>query len=347
MKIKVLEIVTGLGMGGAEKVVFDLSKNLDTNNFKTFVIGMSKRNDLFSEFIENKIDTTILNRNNSLVDFYHIIKETNKFIKKHGIQVVHAHLAHAMIIASIIKILNPSLKLVFTSHSLNIGSKLLEVLIYLLKPLRNIDIIFSKDILKFFYKSNYKIIPNGVEIEKYNINLQKNNKFTFIAIGRLENVKNHIFLIELVNELKGEYDFELQIVGEGYLREDLEKTIKQYHLEDKVKLLGMRYDIPLLLNKSHCLLMSSLWEGLPMVILEAGASKLPIISTPVGSIPSILNINNSYIVEPQNFKNAMIEVINNYNEAKKKGELLFEKINTSYSINSITKKHEKIYKELI
>ena len=53
-------------------------------------------------------------------------------------------------------------------------------------------------------------------------------------------------------------------------------------LKDYIKLLGLRNDIPNLLNKSHCLLMPSLWEGLPIVILEAGASRLPVISTPVG-----------------------------------------------------------------
>lgn len=271
----------------------------------------------------------------------------NLFIKEKNIQIIHAHMAHSIIVASIIKIFNPSLKIVFTSHNLNIGSRVREFIVWFLKPFRNIDIVFSKEILKYFYKSNYKVIPNGIKIDKYDLKIKKNQKFTFIAIGRLEPVKNHLFLIEMVNKLKDNYTFELHIVGDSYLKNDIEKKIKEYKLEDRVKLLGLRTDIPKLLNQSHCLLMPSLWEGLPIVILEAGASSLPVLSTPVGSIPSIINEQNGYLSSLENFRNSMIHVLENYEEAKDKGINLFEDINRTYSIDSIVIEHEKIYKGLV
>lgn len=345
-KINILQLITGLGMGGAEKVVLDLAKYISNEEFNTIVVGMSKRDELYQEFLNNKIDTILLNKSNSLKDIFYIINTINKLIKEKEIQIIHAHMTHSIIVASILKVLNPSLKIIFTSHNLNIGSKLREYLVWILKPLRNIDIVFSKDILKYFYKKDYKIIPNGIKIDKYNLNLSKNEKFTFIAIGRLETVKNHKFLIEIANELKDEFDFEIQIVGHGYLEEELENLIQKYNLNEYVKLLGLRNDIPKLLNQSHCLLMPSLWEGLPIVILEAGASNLPIIATPVGSIPSLLNDENAYLVELNEFKNIMIEVLNNYENAKLKGKKLFENIKVKYSIEAVIEAHEKIYKEL-
>lgn len=345
-KINILQLITGLGMGGAERVVLDLSKNIDKNKFSNQVIGIAKRNELLPQFFEDNICVMSLNKDNNLKDFYLMIKEVNDYIRKNNINIIHAHLAHALIVASIVKIFNPTLKIVFTSHSLNIGSKLIEFLIFILKPLRNIDIIFSKDLLKYFYKSNYIILPNGVDIKKYDLNLSKNSKFTFIAIGRLETVKNHKFLIEIANNLKDKYDFSIHIVGEGYLRKELEEKIREFGLEEKVKLLGMRNDIPELLNKSHCLLMPSLWEGLPMVILESGASKVPIISTPVGSVPSILNEKNSYLSELSKFQDTMIYLINNYEEAKTKAIALLDDIVFNYSVESIVEKHEKIYQRL-
>jgi len=256
-------------------------------------------------------------------------------------------MTHSIIVASIIKVLNPSIKIVYTSHNLNIGSKVREMIIWSLKVFRNLDIVFSKDILKFFYKKNYKIIPNGIKVDKYSLNLEKNKKFTFIAVGRLETVKNHIFLIEIANELKNKYDFEIQIVGNGYLKEELENLIQKYNLENYVKLLGLRNDIPQLLGQSHCLLMPSLWEGLPIVILEAGASSLPVVSTPVGSVPSLLNGENAYLVELDGFKNKMIEVLEDRENATLKGKKLFEEINLKYSIEAIVEAHEKIYQELV
>ena len=347
IKINILQLVTGLGMGGAEKVVLDLAKYTSKKDFNTFVISLSQKDELLQEFLENNINTTVLRKKNSLKDMINMVKEINKFVKDNSIQIIHAHMAHSIIIASIIKIFNPSIKIVFTSHSLNIGSKLREMIVWSLKLFRNTDIIFSKDILDYFYKSNYVVIPNGIKIDKYDLDIEKNDKFTFIAIGRLETVKNHKLLIEVANKLKNKYNFDIHIVGGGYLKEELNSLINKYNLQDRVKLLGLRNDIPTLLNQSHCLLMPSLWEGLPIVILEAGASSLPVISTPVGSIPSLLNNDNAYLCESVNFENTMIKVLTDYESAKDKSKQLFKEIKKKYSIDTIVFKHEKIYKELI
>ena len=346
-KINVLQLVTGLAMGGAEKVVFDLSKYTNRNAFNTFVLAMSKNDERLEEFVNNNINTTILRKSKGLKDFIQIIREVNSFIKKNKIDIVHAHMTHSVIIASFIKIKNPSIKIVYTSHNLNIGSRLRELIVWSLKAFREIDIIFSKDILKYFYKKNYQIIPNGIKMDDYNLDLIKNKKFTFVAVGRLEAAKNHKFLIEIAKKLKNKFDFDIQIVGDGSLKDDLTRLIEQYELNDTVRLLGLRNDIPQLLNKSHCLLMPSLWEGLPIVILEAGASSLPIVSTPVGSIASLLNDNNAYVTGLNKFEENMINVLTNYEEAKKKGLNLFKTVNENYSIETVVQAHEVIYKGLM
>ena len=160
-------------MGGAEKVVLDLAKYTSKGEFSTFVLALSKRDELLEDFLSNDIKTTILRKSNSLKDFIRIVKSTNKFVKINSIQIVHAHMTHSIIVASIVKIFNPSLKIIYTSHSLNIGSKTREIIIWSLKLLRDIDIVFSKDILKFFYKKNYIVISNGVKVDRYNFNLEK------------------------------------------------------------------------------------------------------------------------------------------------------------------------------
>ncbi|SMM98275.1 Colanic acid biosynthesis glycosyl transferase WcaL [uncultured Candidatus Thioglobus sp.] len=333
-------------MGGAEKVVMDLALYSNKEEFNTYVLALSKRDELLDDFLENNISTNILNKSNSLIDFMVIIREVNRFIKTNNIDIIHAHMTHPIIVASIIKLFKPSIKIVYTSHSIDIGSKIREIIVWALKPLREIDIIFSKGIIKFFYKKNHKIIPNGVKISKYNLKINKNKKFTFVSIGRLEVVKNHKILIEIAARLKGEFDFELHIAGDGYLKENLEKLIDRYKINDCVKLLGNIKDIPTLLNKSHCLVLPSLWEGMPIVILEAGASSLPVISTPVGSIPSLLNDQNSYISELKLFESSMIRVLEDAEESQKKGLILFDLIKKKYNINKVVARHEVIYKML-
>jgi len=93
--------------------------------------------------------------------------------------------------------------------------------------------------------------------------------------------------------------------------------------------------------------MPSLWEGFPISILEAGASALPVLSTPVGSIPSFLTEECGYLSEIEAFPEKMVEIMADYNKAKIKGEELRKKIQENFSIESVVLKHEKLYKSLL
>ncbi|GEM_PF-78655 len=346
-KINILHLITSLGIGGAEKVVLDLATYSNSKKFNVFVLGMSKKDELLSNFLQHNIHTTILKKSKSFINFIQIVRQSNYFIKKNNIDIIHAHLTHSIIIASVLKMLNPTLKIIYTSHNSNIGSKFREVLVFFLKIFRNVDTIFSRKSLKYFYKKDYKVIPNGIKVTNYNLTMVKNKKFTFIAIGRLFPVKNHKFLIEIANKLQEKFDFQILIVGEGYLKNELEKSIDNFNLANIVKLLGHRSDIPQLLNSSHCLLMPSLWEGLPIAILEAGASRLPVICTPVGSITALITDETGYPTELVNFEKSMINVLQNYAEAEIRAESLFNVINEQYDISYIIDKYEKLYETLL
>jgi len=348
MKANILQLVTGLGVGGAERVVLDLSIGLDNSKYNNYVLSLSKKNEMIDIFKENNINVTSLNKNNSLKDFISMISKTKNFVKIHNINLIHAHMTHAMILAVIVKIFYPKLKIVFTSHNTTFGSKIRNVLIYVLKPFRNIDILFSEEQRTSIYKNQYKVIPNGINTKPYQIKLEKFPKFTFLSVGRLDEAKNHLHLVDCAKKLADKnLNFEVLIAGEGNLRNQIEEKIANYNLNDKVKLLGIRRDIKELMSKSNVFVMPSLWEGLPIVLLEAGASNLPCISTPVGTIPSLLNESNAYLTNNENFSSIMEYVYNNYSEAIKKSEKLHQKVLNNYSIESIVSSHETIYDKFL
>ena len=348
MKANILQLVTGLGVGGAERVVLDLSIGLDNSKYNNYVLSLSKKNEMIDIFKENNINVTSLNKNNSLKDFISMISKTKNFVKIHNINLIHAHMTHAMILAVIVKIFYPKLKIVFTSHNTTFGSKIRNVLIYVLKPFRNIDILFSEEQRTSIYKNQYKVIPNGINTKPYQIKLEKFPKFTFLSVGRLDEAKNHLHLVDCAKKLADKnLNFEVLIAGEGNLRNQIEEKIANYNLNDKVKLLGIRRDIKELMSKSNVFVMPSLWEGLPIVLLEAGASNLPCISTPVGTIPSLLNESNAYLTNNENFSSIMEYLYNNYSEAIKKSEKLHQKVLNNYSIESIVSSHETIYDKFL
>ena len=350
IKIDLLHLITGLGVGGAERVVLDLSRNSNKERYTTSVISMSKQSEMLEMFKKESVDVNILNMNSSVSDLIKIISAVNRHVKEQKIQLIHAHMTDAMVVSVMVKILNPKLKLVFTSHNITFGSKIKTLAVKLLKSFRDRDILFSQDQLSSIYKKNYEMIPNGIDINRYQLDLQKNEIFTFITVGRLEKQKNHIKLLESAKALKDKgLKFQILIVGEGkdpIQKKRVEDFIALHKLENHIHLLGVRFDIPQLISKSDCFVLSSAWEGLPIVLLEAAASKIPIISTPVGSIPSLIDKSSGYLAD-KNFTEVMEEVMFNYASAKEKALILYKKVEKNYSIESIVRKHETIYEELV
>ncbi len=352
-KINVLHIITGLSIGGAEKVLLDLCTNLDKDKITNHAIGLNDEKTLTEDFIQNKIPIKALNMKKSVVSFLKTTQFLYKYTKKHNIQILHTHMFHPLIFAFILKIARPKLKIVFTSHNVNIGSKLREAITYLLKPFRDTDIVFSKDMITRIYVKNTKVIPNGIDTSLYKKKIEKTDKYVFISVGVLREQKNQLFLPSCARYLKdnGVKNFEIQIVGganaSGDMREEIKAEIKKYGVEDEVKMLGPRRDIQQLLQKADCFVMPSHFEGLPIALLEAGASSLVVNSTPVGAIPSVINKETGYLSDLDNFAKTMEEIINNPKEAQRRADNLHKIVVDQFSIKSMAKAHEDLYLSII
>ena len=161
-------------------------------------------------------------------------------------------------------------------------------------------------------------------------------------------MKNHSFLINIIyqlNKLK-KYDFQLKIIGSGVLEQTLKSKVNNLELNNLIEFLGARDDVASLLNEYDCLLLPSLWEAFPIVLLEAAACNIPVITTSVGSISTLIDENNGYIVDLDEFKDAMIDVMENYSEAKKKSVNLLKKVKSDYQIKDIVKEYETIYQRI-
>lgn len=274
------------------------------------------------------------------------------YIIENKIDILHAHLTHTLPHMALLKIRFPKLKVVFTSHNTNVGGKHRELMIWLSKPFRSADIVFSKEMINKLYKKNTRVIINGVNIDKFKNKAEKNTPFTFLNVGSVRGKKNQIFLIECAQYLKSKgYHFVIDIVGGGAenqpLIDKISTAIKEEGVEENVRMLGLRSDIPDLLKTAHCMVLPSHHEGLPIVLLEAGAAKLPIISTPVGAIPDLIDESSGYLPLLEDFCKTMEVVYNNYQEAEEKALQLATKIDEQYSIKSMAKAHEKLYLSIL
>jgi glycosyltransferase involved in cell wall biosynthesis len=342
----VLQIVTGLGVGGAERVVVELASEMITNGYNVEVISLNDDVSILQQYPNVNFELSSLCMTKSVASFFSTLGYLNRYVKQKNITVIHAHMFHSLMFSLFVKLLNPRINIVFTSHSYSGFGRLRNFLIRLTKATRNTDIIFSDNQHIKLNAMKTAVIKNSVTVpierqEIKNHNSQEKTKFLFL--GRLEKPKNPVGMIHLFSKMKNSKGY-LIIAGEGYLRCDVERAIADCALQDRVELLGVVNDVPSLLANVDCLVMPSLWEGLPMVILEAGARSLPVISTPVGSIPELLADDCGYTCDVSEFTDMLDFVALNSTHAKIRGENLYKKVKSVYSLSNMMQEHVEVYR---
>ena len=346
-----VHLITGLGGGGAEHMVLELSKTAQRNKTKTIVISITNSNTIESKFKANDIEYHFLGIH-SFKSFKNGFKNLKAILKNQNGVVVHCHMFHSGMLGILFKLFYKNVPLVFTMHTNSVKQLYRRLLLFFTKPLRKTDIIFSENSNKWYLK-NSVVIPNGVDFERFKLSKKRtyNNSqpFSFLFLGRLFEPKNPLFLVTLVSKLKNAdiSNFEINIVGDGPMREELETAINDADVSNHFVFHGFNNNVIPFLHQSDCLILPSLWEGMPVTIIEAAATKLPIIATPVGSIPDFLNESNAFVRNNANFHEAMINVVNNYEDAISKSNKLFDDMSSIFDIETIYNKHKTIYKSVI
>ena len=250
-----------------------------------------------------------------------------------------------MILAGLTKFISPSLKIIWTSHSSHQTSFIRKFVVFLMRPLRKNDILFMEDMKTWYTKNKYSIIPNGIAQPKFTDNIEKYDTFTFISVGRLEPVKNHQLLVEIFHKLS-HINCNLLIVGSGPEYSSLKVAIDKFNLGARIQLMGYRDDVGELIAKSHCFLLPSLREGLPLVVLESSLCKVPIIASSQSISDTLIGKDEGYVIDLTDFDKAMLEVINNYEKAQVKAEKFYSKVKQHYNLESCIQSHERLYSKI-
>jgi len=181
------------------------------------------------------------------------------------------------------------------------------------------------------------LLFNGVAVPEQIEHLSSAPK-TFVTVGRLDKVKNQKLLIDAfalaVNTLDGFAHCKLNIVGDGPLYNELSAQINLLDMQNSIHLLGFRNDITTILKDSDIFVLSSVYEAMPMTILEAMANKTPVVCTKVGGISKFISEEQAWFVESKNCK----ALANKLNEVKINDQFRLEKVSNAY--NFVSEKYE-------
>jgi len=215
------------------------------------------------------------------------------------------------------------------------------------------DYVLAKK-LKLLSLNKLKLIENGINVEEFE-NIERGflrNKFglkdqkILVTICRLHYQKDVKTLIKAVNLLRNE-NLILFIVGDGPDRKNLEKLVDDLNLKGKVKFLGFQKEVKKILKDSDIFILSTRWEGLPIVVLEAWVSKVPVIVSNVHGIKSLIrDKEDGLLFEFGNEKNLAEKIKTLIENEELKEKLMnngYLKVKNEYNLNKTIKQYKKLF----
>ena len=312
--MKILYVITGLGLGGAEKVVCDLADQMILKGHDVKIVYLT--GSVLVKPISSGVELLPLHLN-AASNVFSALRKYKKIISDFSPDVIHSHMIHANIFARLNHLSFKYIRLICTAHNSNEGGRVRMLAYKLTNFLSNLNTNVSQEASESliskgaFNKNNLITVYNGIDLNKFNFfNKDKNsNELSFLSVGRFNKQKDYPNLFQAISILKNTINKEVKfyIAGDGELRPQLEQLIVDLGISDCVVLLGKRTDIPNLLNKADYFVLSSKYEGLPTVVIEAMACGTFVIATDCGGSAEIMG-DTGILVPPQNSE-ALAEAI--------------------------------------
>jgi len=296
-QIRVLHFVSSLSKSsGVMSVIMNYYRHINREKIQFDFAFFKDIDNTYEEEIKNyggKVFLIPKPSNKSFKERFAEILVQNKYIA------LHIHEVYLTFLLAPIAKKNGIPNIITHSHATMYSDKLISsirnrILCLRLKKHATHYFACSKAAGEFLYgkkslnSGSVVIINNAIDLQKYKFNqsvrdivrreLGLQNNFVVGHIGRFNKQKNHIFLIEIFDKIRRKNPrAKLLLVGEGPLFEQVKEKINQLDVSEDIILLGKRNDVPALLQAMDVFILPSLFEGLPVVAVEAQASGLPIV----------------------------------------------------------------------
>lgn len=327
--MKILYVITGLGLGGAEKVVVDLANQMYELGHHVKIVYLTGSIIVRPKYAQIELHGLNLNR---LKDLYRSSQAYRTIIKAFRPDIVHAHMVHANVFVRLNRIGLAIPKLICTAHNSNEGGRIRMMAYRFTNFLSDLNTNVSREACESlinrgaFNTRNLMTVYNGIDLNLYTdlkvdkalfireLNLKPNIPI-LLAVGRLNQQKDYPNLLSAVKLLKDHYkvsDFHTLIAGEGDLRTQIEEQIHELNLEHHVTLLGRRNDVAALMSFADLFVLPSAYEGFGLVVAEAMACKTYVVATDSGGVKEVMG-ETGQLVPVQNsaaFAQAIYDALN-------------------------------------
>lgn len=366
-KIRILQTIRQGKIGGGETHVLDLVSTLNQDKYESIVLSFTE-GPMIDKMKAKGVKTYVIHTEKPF-DFS-VWKEVGEILKQEKIDIVHAHgtRANSNTFKAAQKL---GIPLLYTVH----GWSFHNDQNFLVKNIRTYSEKFLvqnaqkticvsnsnyEDGAKRFSMKNATVITNGINLAKFNLNNSfkdirkefgiKADEILVGFIARMTAQKDPFTLLKAISKIPADNKIKFLIVGDGDSKEEVLKMANELGINSRVIFERFREDIPDILNGIDIFCLPSLWEGLPIALLEAMAMGKAIVATAIDGTKEVLQQEqNGLLVQPMNpdqLANALIRLANDKALREKLSKAARTTVETNYNVERMTREVEKIYDQL-
>ena len=363
--MKILLLSTSMGMGGADKQLLSAAQEMRSRGHEILIVSLTALGPMGLEARASGLRTESLEMPRGVPDPRGVLRLV-RMVREWRPDVVHSHMVHANLLARLLRVFAPVPVLVSTIHNVYEGGRLLMAGYRLTNSLADHMTAVSQAAADRFVRDGIvpkqllTVIPNGVDTERFQnvpgsaresvrTSLGLGNEFVWLAVGRFEVAKDYPNMLRAFARVReAQKDTVLLLVGGGSLQGETEALTRSLGLTSAVRFLGMRPDVPELMSAADAYVMSSAWEGMPLVLLEAAAAGLPVVATLVGGNQEVVLHEETGLLVPPNHSDslgdAMLRLMRSPEaERRSMGRRGREYVQRQYRLGRVVDRWEEVY----
>jgi glycosyltransferase involved in cell wall biosynthesis len=369
--MRIVYVLTSLGMGGAEKQVLAVAERMAKRGHEVALLVLRPR---VAEEWPTAAGTAYLGMQKTPQSVLAGLARGHRFLRDFRPDLVHSHSFHANISARLQRLRMPHLVVVSTVHNVYEGGWGRMLAYRLTDGLSRRTITVSQAAadrfvrLKAIAERRCLVVTNGIDTAEFTPNTERRaavrsqkglgqaasrQVFVWLAAGRITPAKDYPNLLRAFAKVRAHRsDALLWIAGECLSDEltRLKELSAQMDLGDSVRWLGLRRDIPALLDAADGFVSASAWEGMPLAVGEAMAMEKPVVATDVGGVREL--VGNAGVLVPAGDSDALAEAMKSTmrwgrEEQEQTGRTARERIQRHFSVDARADAWEALYRELL
>jgi glycosyltransferase involved in cell wall biosynthesis len=367
----VFHILPSLVVGGAERLVVHLVERLNRERFAPVCICLESPQGTHYEARVQASGTPLYFLGKGAGASWRVLQQLDALFRQYRPTVVHTHIIG----------LNYAYPLMFryrtparvhTVHSLaqhEVGVRIgawVRILAFRYRIGHVVPVAVAEDvrttIRQLYGYLDAPLIPNGIPTDEYAPDPNRRRRWrqrhglepeaiVLTHVGRFAPPKNHALLIEAFAQVRTHTPLYLLLVGGGELEDAVRQQVVELGLQERVRFLGVRADVPAILNASDLFVLSSRWEGNPMSVMEAMAAGLPVVSTAVGGVPELVREGETGLLVPSGdaaaLARALQALVDDPARREAMGKAARQHAITHFDIRHTVRQYEALYERLL